>query len=147
MNSENIETIEGPKPCLIENPEVDGHSIEPTQEMKETEDLLTVKELAGVRGTNADQIIHEWQRSGDIIGWKDGQRGYVFPSGQFDQQGQRRRDLEPFVKLFDDIHELWDWLITPDDALDGEVPLALLDKGELDKVEAAAKGYLQGDFG
>lgn len=147
MCQKNVEIVEGPEPCLIEDPEVDGDGFVPTEEMKETKDLLTIAELAGRNGTNPDQIIHDWLETGQIVGWKDGGRGYVFPAGQFDEHGLRRKELDRLMELFDNIYELWDWLITSDDALDGESPLALLERGELDCVVAAARGYLQGDFG
>lgn len=147
MGKKNIEIIEGPEPCLIEDPEADDDGFVPTDEMKETKDLLTIVELARRNGTNPDQIIHDWLEKGEIVGWKDGERGYVFPAGQFDEHGRRRSDIEPLIELFDNIYELWEWLITPDDALDGKEPLALLKLGKLECVEAAARGYLQGDFG
>ena len=147
MCRENVEIIKGDRPCLDEEPEVDGHGFVPTETMKETEDLLTIAELAQRGGINHAQIIHDWLETGQIVGWKDGGRGYVFPAGQFDKHGLRRKELDLLLELFDNIYELWDWLITSDDALDGESPLALLERGELDCVEAAARGYLQGDFG
>lgn len=147
MCNENFEIIKGQKPCIIDDPEVDGHGFEPTEAMKETKDLLSIEKLAQRSRTNPDRIIHDWLEKGQIVGWKDGGCGYVFPAGQFDKHGLRRKELDLLMELFDNIYELWDWLITPDNALDGEAPLALLERGELDCVEAAAKGYLQGDFG
>ena len=73
-------------------------------------------------------------------------RGYVFPAGQFDEHGLGRSDLEPLVEPFDNNYELWDWLMTPDIALDGAERLALVNVRILSLVEAAATGYLQGDF-
>lgn len=50
-------------------------------------------------------------------------------------------------QIFDgDADAAWDWLTVPNDALDGAEPLALLREEEVARVEAAAKGYLQGDF-
>ena len=50
-------------------------------------------------------------------------------------------------QIFDsDADATWYWLTVPNDALDGAEPLALLHKGEVARVEVAAKGYLLGDF-
>ena len=70
-----------------------------------------------------------------------------FPAGQFDKQGQPIKRLDRITQLFDDAYEMWYWLTAPNDALDGAEPLALLHKGEVARVKAVAKGYLQGDFG
>jgi hypothetical protein len=64
-----------------------------------------------------------------------------------DLHGQPPRGFDRITQLFDgDDSATWYWLTVPNDALDGEKPLALLHKGEADRVEAAAEGYLQGDF-
>ena len=68
-------------------------------------------------------------------------------SGQFNEHLQPPEGLDLITQRFGDADAAWYWLTVPNDTLDGEKPLALLRKGEVACVEAAAKGYLQGDFG
>ena len=117
-----------------------------TQEMEETEDLLTSTQLADLTGLKPDRIIHDWLKNGHIVGWKHATHDYVFPAGQFDEYGHPIKKLDRISQLFDDAYEMWYWLTVPNDALDGAKPLAFLRAGEVACVEAAAKGYLQGDF-
>lgn len=135
MNTQNIETIEGAKPCLIDeqqaNELIEANTQE-MEEMEEMEDLLTSTQLAARAGLNHDQVVHDWLKKGHIVGWKNARHEYVFPAGQLDKHGQPIKRLDRITKL---------------DALDGAEPLALLHKGEVARVKAAAKGYLQGDFG
>ena len=65
---------------------------------------------------------------------------------QFNKHGQPPEELDRIIQRFGDADAAWYWLTVPNDALDGEKPLTLLRKGEGDRVEAAAKGYPQGDF-
>ena len=69
-------------------------------------------------------------------------------AGQFNEHLQPPEGFDRIKQIFDaDADAAWYWLTVPNHALDGEKPLALLRKGEVACVEAAAKGYLQGDFG
>ncbi len=64
-----------------------------------------------------------------------------------DLHGQPPGGFNRIIHLFDgDTYATWYWLTVPNNALDGEEPLALLRRGEIARVEAAAEGYLQGDF-
>ena len=68
-------------------------------------------------------------------------------AGQFNEHMQLPEGFDCIKQIFDgDADAAWYWLTVPNDALDGEKPLALLRKGEVARVETAAKGYLQGDF-
>ena len=147
MNTQNIETIEGAKPCLIDEQQANELIEANTQEMEDMEDLLTSTQIAVLAGLNHHQVVHDWLKKGHIVGWKNARHDYVFPAGQFDKHGQPIKRLDRITQLFDAAYEMWYWLTTPNDALDGAEPLALLHKGEVARVKAAAKGYLQGDVG
>lgn len=68
-------------------------------------------------------------------------------AGQFNEHMQPPEGFDCIKQIFDgDANATWYWLTVPNDALDGAEPLALLREGEVARVEAAAKGYLQGDF-
>lgn len=68
-------------------------------------------------------------------------------AGQFNEHMQPPEGFDCIKQIFDgDVNATWYWLTVPNDALDGAEPLALLREGEVARVEAAAKGYLQGDF-
>ena len=65
---------------------------------------------------------------------------------QSTQTGSRPPGFDRVCEMFGDDDEAWFCLTTPNNALDGAEPLALLHRGKLTLVEAAATGYLQGDF-
>ena len=112
----------------------------------EEENLLTSDELATRVGLKTRQSVHDWLRKGKIVGWRGAKRGYVFPEGQLDERGRPPEGLEKVVSYFDDGYTVWFWLTTPRNSLDGMEPLALLRKGEIDRVLDAAIGDRQGDF-
>ena len=112
----------------------------------EEENLLTSNELAARVGLKTRQSVHDWLRKGKIVGWRRAKRGYVFPEGQLDERGRPPEGLEKVVPYFDDGYTVWFWLTTPRNSLDGMEPLALLRKGEIDRVLDAAIGDRQGDF-
>ena len=147
MNTQNIETIEGAKTCLIDEQQANEWIETNTQEMEEMEDLLTSTQLAALAGIKRDQVVHDWLKKGRIVGWENAKHDYVFPAGQLDKHGQPIKRLDRITQLFDDAYEMWYWLTASNDALDGAEPLALLRRGEVARVKIAAKGYLQGDFG
>ena len=68
-------------------------------------------------------------------------------AGQFNEHLQPPEGFDRIKQIFaGDADAAWYWLTVPNDALDGEKPLVLLRKGEVARVESAAKGYLQGNF-
>ena len=111
-----------------------------------TEELLTSEELAARIGLKTRQSVHDWRRKGRIVGWQGAKRGYVFPAGQFDRSGKPLDGLDRIVPHFSDGYTAWIWLTTPRPSLSGAKPIVLLDKGEGDRVVAAAEGDAQGDF-
>ena len=112
----------------------------------EEKNLLTSDELAARVGLKTRQSVHDWRRKGKIVGWRRAKRGYVFPEGQLDERGRPPGGLEKVTPYFDDGYTVWFWLTTPRNSLDGMEPLALLRKGEIDRVVDAAIGDRQGDF-
>ena len=70
MNTQNIETIEGAKPSLIDEQQANELIEANTQEMEELEDLLTSTQLAALAGLNHDRIVHDWLKKGHIVGWE-----------------------------------------------------------------------------
>ena len=110
------------------------------------ERLLTSSELAARVGLKTRQSVHDWLRSGKIVGWQGAKRGYVFPTEQFDERNRPLPGLKRVVMQFEDGYAAWVWLTTPRHSLDGEEPLTLLARGESDRVTDAATGDKQGDF-
>lgn len=110
------------------------------------EDLLTSDELAERAGLKTRQSVHDWLKTGRVVGWQGAKRGYVFPAGQLDERGRPLTGLDRILPHFGDGYAAWIWLTTPRPALDEATPLALLRKGDVDYVVAAAEGDAQGDF-
>ena len=110
------------------------------------ETLLTSEELAARAGLRTRQSVHDWRRKGRIVGWQNARRGYVFPAAQLDERNRPLVGLDCVTGLFADGYAAWVWLTTPRPALDGAEPLALLARGEVERVAEAAQGDRQGDF-
>ncbi len=108
--------------------------------------LLTSDELAARVGLKTRQSVHDWLKRGRIIGWQGAKRGHVFPAAQLDRHGRPLKGLDRIIPYFDDGHAAWGWLTTPRPSLDGAKPIALLRRGEIDRVTAAVEGDVQGDF-
>ena len=111
------------------------------------ETLLTSEELAARTGLRTRQTVHDWRRNGRIVGWQNARRGYVFPAEQLDDRNRPLPGLDRVAGLFADGYAAWVWLTTPRPSLDGAAPLALLARGEVERVAEAARGDRQGDFG
>ena len=107
-------------------------------------DVLTSRELAARAGLKSRQTVHDWRRKGRIVGWRTAKRGYVFPAGQFDARGSPLEGLARVAPRFGDGYAAGLWLTTPAPALDGEPPLALLKRREIDSVALAVEAYAQG---
>ena len=67
-------------------------------------------------------------------------------AGQFNEHEQPPEGFDRITQIFGDSDTVRYWLTVPNDAIDVAEPFALLKKGDVDRVAAAAKGYLQGDF-
>ena len=110
------------------------------------ETLLTSEELAVRTGLRTRQSVHDWRRKGRIVGWQNARRGYVFPAEQLDDRNRPLPGLDRVAGLFADGYAAWVWLTTPRASLDGAAPLALLARGDVERVTEAARGDRQGDF-
>ena len=110
------------------------------------ETLLTTDELAARVGLKTRQSIHDWLKRGRIVGWRGAKRGFVFPVEQLDDRDSPLEGLDRVAEQFDDGYAAWVWLTTERASLDGAKPLALLAKGEVDRVAEAVEGDKQGDF-
>ena len=108
--------------------------------------LLTTQQLAARVGLKTRQSVHNWLRKNRIVGWRGAKRAYVFPGDQFDERDRPLEGLDRVLPLFEDGYAAWVWLTTPRPSLDGEEPLTLLVRGEIDRVAEAAEGDVQGDF-
>ncbi len=111
------------------------------------DELLTSDEFAKRVGTRSRQSVHNWLKKGRIIGWQSTKRGFVFPAEQLDERGRPFAGLGPVLSHFDGHYSAWKWLTDRHDALDGARPIDLLRQSHDARVEAAARGYAQGDFG
>ena len=144
-HGERVETIGAGAPLLVGAEESDERLS--TREVDGApETLLTSDELAARAGLKTRQSVHDWLKKGKIVGWRGAKRGYVFPAGQFDERGRPLAGLGIVVGQFDDGYAAWVWLTTPRPSLDGAEPLAVLGRGEIERVAAAARGDRQGDF-
>ena len=141
----DVETIAGTEPGRVEASEVKRQLSRRTR-VGEEKELLTSGELAERVGLKTRQSVHDWLRKGKIIGWLGAKRGYAFPAGQLDDRGRPPEGLDQIVSRFEDGYAAWVWLTTPRPSLDGTKPLTLLQKGESNRVVAAAEGDMQGDF-
>ena len=142
---DEIETIAGTAVRRVDAGEADMRMSSRTRPGRK-EELLTSDESAALAGFKTRQSVHDWRRKGKIVGWRGAGRRYVFPAAQFDERGRPPNGLDRIVPRFADGYAAWIWLTTPRPSLNGAKPLALLNRGECDRVAAAAEGDAQGDF-
>ena len=100
--------------------------------------------LLNSRGSIRETLSKQIQKT-TIVGWQNARRGYVFPAGQLDHRNRPLAGLDRVAGLFADGYVAWVWLTTPRPSLDGAAPLALLARGEVERVAEAAQGDRQGD--
>ena len=77
--------------------------------------------------------VHEWLKSGKLLGWQGAKRGYLFPAAQIDEQGQPPTGLERITTLLGNEQATWDWLTSELTLLDGDTALARLRAGDVDR--------------
>ena len=142
---QSIEIIGGAETPLVDAAAADKRIARRTRSAAK-EKLLTSEELAARVDLKTRQSVHDWLKKGRIVGWQGAKRGYVFPAGQLDERGCPLRGVDRIVPYFEDGYAAWVWLTTPRPALDGATPIALLRRGQVDRVAAAAEGDAQGDF-
>ena len=141
----DVETIAGAALPTVDGDEADRR-LAARSRVGAPEMLLTSEDLAVRTGLRTRQSVHDWRRKGRIVGWQNARRGYVFPAGQLDDRNRPLAGLDRVVGLFADGYAAWVWLTTPRPSLDGAEPLALLARGEVERVAEAAQGDRQGDF-
>ena len=143
--SSAVETIAGSASVAVDAAEAE-RQVSARTRRGAPETLLTSEELAARTGLKTRQSVHDWRRKGRIVGWQNTKRGYVFPAEQLDGRNRPLEGLDRVAGLFGDGYAAWVWLTTPRPSLDGAAPLALIAEGEVERVAAAARGDLQGDF-
>jgi hypothetical protein len=95
------------------------------------------EELATILGVTR-QAIDKRRRKGTLIGLSLGRRGYAYPVWQVDLDGlpavlTELREYEPWTQAA--------FMLTSNSFLDGETPLAALQRGEVDEAVTAARFY------
>lgn len=138
--------VAGREPTLVDTTEA-SRRLSSRMRDGAPETLLSVDELAAWVGLKTRRTVHEWRRTGRIVGWQNASRGWVFPAGQLDERNRPLPGLKDVAALFGDAYAAWVWLNTPLPSLDGAMPLALLADGQTERVADAARGDRQGDFG
>ena len=87
------------------------------------------------------QAVGKRRTAGTLLGVSLGRRGYEYPACQL-VDGGVVEGLAEVLSAFDDDVDAWmrlAFLVTANDALDGEQPLDLLRRGEVDPVVRAAR--------
>lgn len=146
--AEDSEVIGGQPARLLGRTEAARRLSQRTRTAKdEAGELLTSQQFAKRVGAKSRQSVHNWLRQGRILGWEGTKRGLVFPAGQLDESGRPLNGLGVVVRHFEGHYSAWCWLRDRHDDLDGARPIDLLRHDDVARVESAAKGYAQGDFG
>lgn len=143
--SPHVETISGGKAKMVSAKEAERRLAKHTN-ARGTQRLLTSEEIATRLGLKTRQSVHDWRKQGKLIGWQGAKRGYVYPAAQVNDQGHPPQGLASILERFPDAYSAWQWLTTPNPALNGEKPLTALRRGKVSTAIDAAEGYSQGDF-
>ena len=109
-------------------------------------ELLTSAQMATRIGLRGRQGVHHRLRQGTLVGFELGRRGTLFPTAQLDGHGRVLDGIGDVLALLPDARWAWRWLTEPTSALDDDVPLERLRRGDREAVVAAAHGVAQGDF-
>lgn len=102
---------------------------------------LTAEEAASALGITR-QGVDKRRRAGRLLAVTIGRRGYLYPAWQFTSSGVLPGLEEVLAALRD--HDPWmqlSFMVNPDTALGGRVPLAELRQGDLAAVLRAARTY------
>lgn len=146
--AEEVEPVAGPSKRLLDRAEAERRLSRRIRVVQsEDGELLTTEEFARRVGARSRQSVHNWLRKGRIVGWEGAKRGFVFPAEQLDERGRPLNGLGGVVPRFEGHYSAWCWLRDRHDALDGARPIDLLRQNDVARVESAARGYAQGDFG
>ena len=85
--------------------------------------------------------LHNWRRDGRVIALRKGLRNHVYPVRQFAGKAPLTGIAEVLAVMADP-DEAWEWLVTPNTYTEGEPPLALLERGQVEAVRQAADSSL-----
>ncbi len=85
--------------------------------------------------------LHNWRRSGRVIALRKGLRNHLYPVRQFAGKAPLA-GIADVLAVMGDPEDAWEWLITPNTYTDGEPPLALLERGQVEAVQRAADSML-----
>ena len=85
--------------------------------------------------------LHNWRRDSRVIALRKGLRNHLYPVRQFASKAPLAGIAEVLAVIADP-DEAWEWLITPNTYTDGEPPLALLERGQVEAVQRAADSAL-----
>jgi hypothetical protein len=84
--------------------------------------------------------LHNWQKSGSVIGLLKGTRKHVFPREQF-IDGRPLEGIAQVNRIVGNPRTAWLWLRTPNPTLGGKAPVVLLKTNKVNDVVSAAEGY------
>lgn len=90
----------------------------------------------------ARSTLNSWYQHGAVVGLLRGQRKLAYPLEQF-VDARPLEGLDDILRLAPDARSAWLWARQPHGALDGQIPLALLRKGQKAQVVQVAER----DFG
>lgn len=82
--------------------------------------------------------LNTWYKQGAVVGLLRGQRKLAYPLEQF-IDGRPLEGLGEVLRVAPDARSAWLWMRQPHAALEGQTPLALLDKRQADRVHKAAR--------
>ncbi|WP_262032014.1 hypothetical protein [Microvirga sp. Mcv34] len=101
--------------------------------------LLTPQAVASLLNS-PEQLVEERHKAGEIVAVRAGE-DYGYPACQFGPDGmlQGLSDALAVMPMRADWMRL-EWLLVPDDALDGRSPLQALKAGRIDEVLDVARG-------
>jgi hypothetical protein len=98
-------------------------------------------EAAAVRLGVSRSTLHNWRRDGRVIALRKGLRNHVYPARQFAGTAPLS-GIADVLAAMGDPDEAWEWLVTPNAHTEGDAPLALLERGQLEAVRRAADSSL-----
>jgi hypothetical protein len=85
--------------------------------------------------------LHNWRRDGRVIAVRKGLRNHVYPARQFAGKAPLAGIAE-VLAIVGDGDEAWEWLVTPNTHTEGQQPLTLLERGQVEAVRRAADSAL-----
>lgn len=119
------------------------------EEMKEAEGgSLSAEEARGVLGGLSKEAVLKRYRKGQLVGWREARQNAVrFPAWQF-VDGAPLPGLVEVLAILATSKGLDDWgkltfFLTARSGLNGERPLDVLRRGDVERVKRAAEAYIE----